>query len=61
MPRRKTTRAQDRARRIHHERELNKALIAAEAQQKVAAEAEAKAVAEQARAAAEAAEPPPPF
>jgi hypothetical protein len=57
MPRRKTTRAQDRARRIHHERELNKALIAAEAEQ----EAKAKVAAEQARAAAEAAEPPPPF
>jgi hypothetical protein len=65
MPRRKTTRAQDRARRIHDERELNKALIEAEAQQKVAAEAEAEAkavaAAEQARAAAVAAEPPPPF
>ncbi|MGH3644656.1 MAG: DUF222 domain-containing protein, partial [Mycobacterium sp.] len=29
MPRRKTTRAQDRARRIHHERELNRALAEA--------------------------------
>ncbi|MGH3643491.1 MAG: DUF222 domain-containing protein, partial [Mycobacterium sp.] len=57
MPRRKTTRTQDRARRIHHERTLNKALIAAEAEQ----EAKAKVAAEQARAAAEAAEPPPPF
>ncbi|MGH3638970.1 MAG: HNH endonuclease signature motif containing protein, partial [Mycobacterium sp.] len=61
MPRRRTTRAQDRTRRIHDERELNKALIAAEAEQKVAAAAEAKAAAEQARAAAQAAEPPPPF
>jgi hypothetical protein len=32
MPRRRTTRAQDRARRIHDERELNKALIDAEAE-----------------------------
>ncbi|MGH3642896.1 MAG: HNH endonuclease signature motif containing protein, partial [Mycobacterium sp.] len=57
MPRRGTTRSQDRARRIHDERELNKALIEAEAQQRVVA----AAVDEQARAAAEAAEPPPPF
>ncbi|MGH3641725.1 MAG: HNH endonuclease signature motif containing protein, partial [Mycobacterium sp.] len=57
MPRRRTTRAQDRARRIQDERTLNKALIEAEAQQRVVAEA----AAEQARAAAEAAEPPPPF
>ena len=42
MPRRKSTRRQDRTRRIHDERHLNQALIEAEAEARAAAPAEAK-------------------